>query len=387
MNVVMLVLNDMTADARVDREAAALAAAGHRVTVLALNAATLAVHEKRDGFEIHRVAEYTRSGWSRPYRKLAESRRRRAALVDAAVALEPDAIHAHDTDTLQPAAMAADRAGAKLVYDAHELYPDMLEEHGAGGSPPVQWYWKRIERTYIPKADAAITVSRGLADVLAERFAVDPAVVRNVPGLAPLVTGDRLRAELDIPDDRPIVLYQGVLIAGRGLTSLVRAIARVPSATLVVQGFGPQEQAMREAATAHGLNDRVIFMGRVPGDDLHEYACGADVGVVIYEATTLNNRMAAPNKLWSYRMAGLPVVASDLPGLRTNVVGDEVGLVFDPASVDSIATAISDLLADRERLRRMSTRSRELAESRDNWEIEKQKLLAVYERLAAASTS
>lgn len=387
MRIVMLVLNDMTADARVSREASALAEAGHEVSVLALRAKGLPASERVGGYAIERVADYTSAGWKRPLAKLSQLRARRRALIGAATGMRPDVIHANDADTLAAGLAAARGAGCRLVYDAHELYSDMISEHGLGGSWPVQAYWKRLESDLVPRADAVVTVSDGLAGVLHERHGVEPVVVRNVPPAEPLGDKGRLRREIGLALNVSIVLYQGVLIAGRGLTNLVRAMAALPQAVLVVQGFGPEEQAMREVAAQLELGDRVRFMCRVAPGELHAYACGADIGVVIYAATTLNNRMAAPNKLWSYRMAGLPVVASDFPGLRQTVMGDGTGALFDPADPASIANAIAELLVDPKRRAEISVSSRRLAETRDNWDEEKRKLLDVYDTLAKRSTS
>lgn len=383
----MLVLNDMTADARVSREASALVEAGHEVTVFALRSTEAPWDSFECGYEIRRVAGYTTAGWSRPWAKLSQSRDRQRALVEAASAACPHVVQAHDVDTLVAASETRRKTGAALVFDAHELYSDMISEHGMGGTPPVQAYWKRIERTHIPASDAVITVSEGLAQTLRARHGVNATVIRNVPPVSPLGDRGRLRRELGVDAASAIVLYQGVLIAGRNLPNLVQAMAQLDGAVLVVQGSGPEESAMREAAKASRLGSRVRLMGRVPATELHDYACGADVGVVIYAATTLNNRMAAPNKLWSYRMAGLPVAASDFPGLRSAVEEDGVGLLFDPGDPASVAHAIRLLIQDPSRRLQMSMRSRALAETRDNWDVEKLKLLALYDRLAARSTS
>jgi glycosyltransferase involved in cell wall biosynthesis len=103
--------------------------------------------------------------------------------------------------------------------------------------------------------------------------------------------------------------------------------------------------------------------------------------VVIYENTSLNNYHAAPNKLYSYLMAGLPIVSSDFPGLREVVVSGGVGEVFEPSSAESIASAIR-LLADEPEMRQeMKTRARALAEERYNWAVDASHLLEAYERL------
>jgi glycosyltransferase involved in cell wall biosynthesis len=278
--------------------------------------------------------------------------------------------------------------GARVVYDAHELYPDMLQEFGIQGSWPVQAHWKNLERRLVPRADAVVTVSDGLAAELTRRFGVKPVVVRNVPPTVPIGDPLRLRSELGLSDDpRPLFLYQGVLIPGRGLVRLVEAVALVPGVVLAVQGFGPEEEEMRSRARELSVEDRVRFMGRRAPVELHDYASGADAGVVIYERTTLNNYLAGPNKLYAYMMAGLPVASSDFPGLAEVVDGERVGVTFDPADASSIAAALSVLASDPDARSGMGARARHLAETRYNWDIEKLELLRLYEELATRSTS
>lgn len=388
MNVLMLVLNDMTADARVDREAAALAADGHDVTVLALRSAGLPERERVNRYTILRAADYTTATWKRPLRKLLQAQRRKAALLRAGIAVRPDVVHAHDTDTLAVGSLIAETLHAPLVYDAHELYPDMVAEFRGRAAGIVRRYWRSVERRIVPRATGVVTVSEGLAGELRARFGVKPVVVRNVPPLVPLAGGDRLRGDLGlVGDPRAVVLYQGVLISGRGLVRLVDAVAQVPGIVLAVQGFGREEDAMRERAGALGVADRVRFMGKKAPVELHAYACGADFGVVIYEHTTLNNYLAGPNKLYAYLMAGLPVVASRFPGLMEVVEAGDVGRTFDPADADDIARALSEMASEPDGLARMGARARELAEMVYNWDVEKQALLDLYDRLSARSTS
>lgn len=395
MNVVMLVSNDMRADARVVREAAALSGVGHRVTVLALRSAAAPDREERPGYTVLRVAEQTSVSWARPLTKVAQLRERASAMTRAAVATGAEVVHCHDTDTLSAGAAAAARLKARLVYDAHELYPDMLAEQGPAGTLAARVYWRQLESRLIPRADSVITVSPDLAEELARRYSVRPAVLLNVPALEPLVPESPLREAVcaaggPLDDSGLLLLYQGVLIGGRGLSRLVAAVARVPGVTLAVQGFGPIEAALREQARTCGAEDQVAFLGRAAPEDLHAYACGADAGVVIYERTSLNNLLAGPNKLYAYLMAGLPVLTSDFPGLRRVVVGESTGLMFDPGDQDSIAGAIGRLRDDAPGRREMAARARAAAERRYNWQTESKVLVRLYEALgrsAAASTS
>jgi glycosyltransferase involved in cell wall biosynthesis len=78
------------------------------------------------------------------------------------------------------------------------------------------------------------------------------------------------------------------------------------------------------------------------------------------------------------------VAASDFPGLSEVVEGDEVGVTFSPDVTESIATALQRITDDRAGMREMARRARHLAETKYNWDIEKQTLLELYERLDAS---
>jgi len=383
--VVMLLHNDLSSDTRVMKEAATLAAAGWSVMVVCLRGGGLPDFEQREGYVVRRVADATAASWRSPMRKLAQMRRRERALTEAAIAEQPDVVHCHDTDTLAAGHKVASAIGARLVLDAHELFPDMLAGHGRG-SRMVQAYWRHIERTLVPRTDLVITVNDSRARILRERYGVEPLLVQSTPDVEPLAPRAVLRSQLGISESTPIVLYQGGLIAGRSLHRLVGAVALVDGLVLAVQGAGPEEERLREVARERGVDERVRFMGWIQPEKLHAYACGADVGVVIYEPTSLNNFYAAPNKLYAYLMAGLPMVASDFPGLREIVVGEGVGAVFDPMDEESIAGAIRGLLEDPASRARMSEAARALAETRYNWSVDSRQLVGAYERLTGSSS-
>src|SRR3954453_10666833 len=174
----MLLHKEVDFDARVRREARALADAGHRVTVLDLPRAPPAGERVLPGGVVARSV--TPSRWGR--RKLQGQLHRgisMASFIRAAVRLRPDVIHAHDAAMLAPGLIAARLARARLVYDSHEL------------ATGVQWrtrFWARIvfalERVAAPRADAVITVSDGIARTLQARYGLAraPGLVRTLSG-------------------------------------------------------------------------------------------------------------------------------------------------------------------------------------------------------------
>lgn len=347
LRVAMLLHKTVVHDSRVRREAAALAEAGHDVTVLEL-APVPAGEERLDGFA---RASALPPAWLRERLPAPVYRSAFAAsFVRAAVTQAPDVVHAHDAAMLLPGVFAARATGARLVYDSHEL---------ATSVPYRERSWAAfvagIERVGIPRAAVTITVSDGIAERLQARYGLRtrPVVLRNVcalpapvPGAPPAVD---LRARLGLPAGTALVLHQGAPAQARGGPVLVRAMAGVPDAHLVFLGDGePAAEAEIDAVAAGlGLADRVHRVPAVPLADLLAVTAQADVGVSLLQDTCENHRLALPNKVFEYLTAGLPVVVSDLPEIARLVREHGVGRAVAPGDPGAVAAGLRAVLAER----------------------------------------
>jgi len=443
----MFVLGDVRFDARVRREANTLVAAGHRVTIVGRStdpSSHVADWQPREGIEIVRVAVPGRlrrfllrgasSGGTTSTGAPVGSRQPSSSAMDqltdpppndrgsllrgaawlirlrlgafawahAAAAAAPmaDVWHGHDLPGLVAAASASRRSGGRLVYDAHEIYVE------AGRSAASPAWAKRLvqglERRLATGADAIVTVNDAVAMELRRRLGMDMdggqlaagpawAIVRNCPpsmSVEPpsgLVRGP-LRDATGLGTATPIALYHGSLVAGRGVERLLAAV-REPGLEAVHAAFlgaGPLESLIRDMARAPGLEGRVHLLPMVDPDVLLEWVAGADVAVVATAPSTLNNRLGTPNKLFEAIAAGVPVVASDFPGIR-EIVADPagpLGVLVDPTSPAAIAAGIRQILeapaAERAALR---ARCLAAAHARWNWETESARLIELYGRL------
>jgi glycosyltransferase involved in cell wall biosynthesis len=370
----MLLHKSVEFDSRVRREASALAGAGHRVTVLEL--AQIGANTRLDGFTRSSVLP---PGWMR--RHLPFHLYRIAFLVGfvrGVLREKPDVVHAHDAAMLLPGLLGARLAGARLVYDSHELATSVPYRERTWA-----WFVAAIERLVVPRCAATITVSDGIAERLRERYRLvsTPTVVRNVSELEPHGEGG-LRRQLGIDAHTPLVLHQGAPAPARGCEVLIAAIGLLPSAHLVFLGDPEPGYALtlRALIREHGVQDRVTLLPSVPLEHLLAHTAEADVGVTLLQDTCENHRLALPNKLFEYIAAGVPVVASALPETRRLVEGYEVGWCVAPADHCALAQALRVALSHREDpvLRaRLSTAARELC-----WAREHRRLIELYVRLA-----
>ncbi len=389
MRICMLLRNPFTRDARVLREARGLAAAGHDVSVLAIHAGDLPVREERDGFVVLRAVRGGRFAGptigaaaaparSRPVIRPAAAVIARDIVLTrrmsrAAMRISADVYHSHDLNTLEAATAAASVHGARLVYDAHELYPDLT-----GLSRLERARWRRIERALIRGADAVIVPSPSRAEVFERRYEIQtPSVVMNCPpaGVAPDPSSGLL-ADLRRPGER-LAVYAGGYTPNRGLENVVRAFDGIADCRLVMIGWGPLEGRLKQL----GSRENVVFLPPVDPDDVVASVAGADIGIASYMPVGLNNELAAPNKVFEYLHAGLALAASDLPDIRTVVDRHKVGALFDSADPSSIRTALRGLLSGDAGLDAMRERARAAASSY-NWERQLDVLRDVYEGLS-----
>lgn len=379
-HLVMLLLNPYTHDSRVEKEAATLLGAGYRVTVVALAADGLPTRELRAGADVIRVK---RPGWP-PLLRFFLLRRRMARV---AIGLEPDAIHAHDTEALDIAGRVATALRVPIVYDGHELWLERVRRNRSTlYASLTRRYFARVERRWLPRAAGRITVSEPIAQHLRRRYGLSEiVVVPNYP--IPVEPPDppwqlrRLPGATSVPVDAPIVLFIGNATEGRGIEELMEAMESLPEAHLVLLGAADQEDYVRPLARRHHVARRVHVTPRVPSEHVVNYAASATVGMAAIPPVSLSYRYSLPNKLFQCMQAGLPVVASDFPQVREIVESSGAGLTVDPLDARAIASAIRTYLDDPRRRSEDGARGRAAVRGRFNWTAVAPRLVELYRRL------
>ncbi len=418
-------------DSRTYRIASTLADRGHTVTVIARCAPGLPADERHPaGYRIVRVPVSAVDGLPRPFRGLVRRLRRRPdgsastpspgrvvtparrpdpgvvgrfrraieatvrlaaigltvrsqRIATGRVAPTSDLVHAMAYMGIPVGLALGRRDRAPVVYDARDIYVDAANI--ARMPSLARRQFGRVERRWARQASRVITVNEPYAEVMAERFGVTaPLVVMNC-SYRQASTGPRprrLRDRLGLGPDVPIILYHGGLARDRGIEQLIECLPAIPAAMLVLLGYGPLQEELEARAADPALGGRLAVLPAVPPTELLAWVGSADVVAMPIQPTTLNHRLTTPNKLFEAMAAGVPVVASDLPGMAGIVRETGCGVLVDPTDPSAIAAAIRGLLAlsaaDREAIGR---RGREAHLARYNWERQVGSLLDEYGRL------
>ena len=325
-------LGDVSGSSRALRQLREMDAMGLNVTVLQTGAVR-APDALPASTTVRRLA-VTAGGGPLAFWRAHRALRRAALATPAALYL------ASDLYSLPALAAASRRHDAALVYDSRELYTALDSSHGR---PYVSTVWGAVERRFVRRADAVLTVGDAIAERLQERYGIDrPTVLHNAPAPRADLDRDVLRQSLALPDDgRLLVLYQGLFREGRGLLTLVDAAREVEGVRLVLVGEGALEAEV--AARGQDLGDRLVLHPFVPPDRLAALTPGADLGACLIEPLTESLRLSLPNKLFEYLAAGVPVLASPLPEIRA-VVDQGVGILADPADSNAVADALRQSL-------------------------------------------
>jgi glycosyltransferase involved in cell wall biosynthesis len=178
------------------------------------------------------------------------------------------------------------------------------------------------------------------------------------------------------------VAYAGVIAKDRCLFEMVKAMNLLPDnlrVTLKLAGKFSPERLREEVQEIAGWH-RVEFLGLVDRARVRELLDDAWAGLLLYRPDP-NSLEAAPNKLFEYMQAGIPVIASDLPGFRMVIEEARCGLLVDPLAPKAIAGAIEYLFNHPEEAEEMGHRGREAVLGRYNWASEERKLLGLYREL------
>jgi glycosyltransferase involved in cell wall biosynthesis len=276
------------------------------------------------------------------------------------------------------------RAG-RVVYDVIDV---ILESNNYARVPwPVVAWYQWLERRWVRRADAVVTVNDPIADHLAGiwRLAARPTVLLNCQPrwTPPDARSDLIRAATGVPPERRIVLFLGRLGRERGLEEAAEAVLRLDDAALVLLGFGPWADRLREQSRDARHEGRLFVLPAVHPDAVPLWTSSADVSIIAVPANSLNQRLSTPNKFWESLTAGTPVVVGrELEVMRAIVEADGLGAVAyerDPADLARVLGAILD--GGPESLAEMRERCLRVTAERYNWESAVEPYLELVERL------
>ncbi|MFA6604149.1 MAG: glycosyltransferase family 4 protein [Patescibacteria group bacterium] len=189
------------------------------------------------------------------------------------------------------------------------------------------------------------------------------------------------------PADRVILFVGGLDQAHyfKGVPNLLQALVSdgLKTAHAVIVGDGDLRPGLEALAASLDLTDRVAFAGSVKEEELPDHYRLAD----IFAFPSIDRSEAYGIAALEALSTGVPVVASDLPGVRTIVRHGETGYCVPPGSVSGLAARLADLLGDDVARQRLGQTAREMAVNEYSAAIRRRRLLQMVQELAGPPVS
>lgn len=278
---------------------------------------------------------------------------------------------AEDIYTLPLVCFFAKIRRAKLYYNSREFYAFL---GGLRNRKFLQTIIRAIEKIFIKMTDNVLVTGEGDADFLQEYYGItNTVVIRNLPLYKKSENRIDLRIKLNIPQDDKILLYQGVILEGRGFTPILEAMSKVSGYHLTVLGSGPFQLHYQKIAKDLHVNDRVHFLGSIDQSELIDYTASADIGLALIENISKSYYYALPNKLFEYIMAEVPVFCSDLPQMKKIVEDYNVGRVVNMNNENHLIEVLEEFSTADEDFQKYSKNCKS-ASAELNWEKEYEKV-------------
>jgi len=365
-SICMIAYTNYAVDARVQREAETLAAAGCKVLCLTTKNSATAARFTREGVDVRELGVQKYRGKNRLVyvgSYLSFLLLSSWACVRLLLKGELDVVHVHNLpDFLVFAGLVPRLCGARVVLDVHDSMPETFATKFSEAS----MLWKALcfeEQVSALVAHKVVCVNAPQRDVLVAR-GIPPSktfISMNVPD--PKVFKPVAVKEQEKPRGSHFdLVYHGTMVARLGVDLLIQATAqltdRIPGVRLNLWGGGDDLPAFQKVAIDLGIEDRVLFNPKgFPLHALPDHLKPMDVGVVGNRRTMAGDLML-PVKLMEYISLGIPAVAPRLHTIEHYFSEDMVGY-YQPEDVSSLADAIYRLYVDPQRRRRQAERSTE----------------------------
>lgn len=278
-----------------------------------------------------------------------------------------DIMGAIDLDTILPVWIASFIRRKERLYDAHELFCEMQE---ISSRPGIYKVWKFIERLTVPRFPKGYTVNTPIAEEFQRMYGVNYAVVRNLPFL---------EKELNAaPAKDPYLIYQGAVNEGRSFETLIPAMKNV-SLPLWICGDGNFMAKARELVRVHGLEDKILFKGMIPPDELPLITRQAYAGITLFSPEGKSNYYSLANRFFDYVQAGIPQICVNYPVYKELNNLALVSVLTDDLDPDTLAHKLNTLICDKGLYNALKQNCL-IARLSWNWQEEEKTLLDYYKR-------
>ena len=292
-----------------------------------------------------------------------------------ALELDADIYHLHDPELLRIAVKLKNK-GKKVIYDAHEDLPRQILSKKYLKPIVRKLISSRIEK-YENKVAKKLDVIVTATPFIRDRFLkVNPRTtdINNFPIIKELL----FDFEYDQKKGNKIC-YVGGITTVRGINELLEALEGAECSLLLAGAF--LEDGLRDSIINKNAWNKVEELGFLRREEVVNVYKKSKLGIVTLHPIS-NYYVSLPVKMFEYMAAGLPLIASNFPLWKDIILENNAGLCVDPMSPIEIGEAINYILNNPKEAKKMGENGRKMVIEKYNWDIEKKKLIDLYQELS-----
>lgn len=271
-----------------------------------------------------------------------------------------------------------------LVFDFQGSLSSELVDHNFLKRKSFAFkFIRKVEKSINNSADAIVVSSANSANLLKEELDVKKDKIFVVQDGVDVNefkmykdTAD-LRRKLNLPLNKKIVVYLGLLNRYQGVDCLLEAISYLvkknQNVHFLIMGY-PDVKKYEEIARKKEISDTVTFTGRIDYRQAPQYLSLGDIAVSPKISKTESN-----GKLYNYMAVGLPIVVFDTP-VNREILG-ELGIYAELGDPVSLAERLERVLSNDNLAKDLREKLRQKAVDVYSWQATGKKLMDVYQKL------
>ncbi|MFA5321608.1 MAG: glycosyltransferase family 4 protein [Smithella sp.] len=240
-----------------------------------------------------------------------------------------------------------------IIFEAHEIFHLTTERQDK-----IQKMRAQEARIY-SQVDGIVATTKELKDQLEKTFPVSTKIA-VIPNGVNIEFYEN--ASGDAKSER--ILYVGQLYPWKGVDTLLEAMRYVPKGESHVVGGGKKQidDLMIKAGNL-GISNRIFFHGQVSPHKVRDFLKSAAVVVhPLAKKNTKDAEFSSPLKMFEYMAAHIPIVASDLPGIREILTDQVSALLVPPDNPQALAKGIQSIIDDPALGKRLADKAHEIVQ-------------------------
>ena len=275
-----------------------------------------------------------------------------------------------------------------LVFDVQGSLTSELGTFNWTGSKPVKWFFYHLEKFICRMPDFFICSSVSNGDIIKNRFKINPAKVKVVidgvhTDFFNKIPGKGFKSELGIPENAPVVIFTGALLAAKGINNLIEAMPLVlkenSNIHFLIVGY-PVEETAKKVKDLR-IESNVHMTGMVDYFDLPDYLLISDIAV----EPKIDKAGEASGKVINYMGAGLPVVCFDSKNNRKFL--ENGGIYAADDKIENLAEKILWAVSNPDEAKKLGQANKKRVEEVFSWNNSIRDTVAAFQELIAERNS